>query len=188
MRVAVNLSAIQLRSSELLQTVTGALERNSLPARRLELEITESVFMPNDPTTLETLHALRGLGVRIAMDDFGTGYSSLRYPRSFPFDRIKLDRSFVQDLADATGGVVIVRVVAGLGRSLGIPTLAEGVETADQLECLRAEGYHEAQGFHFGRPAGPEATRRLLARHSRQVALNPSGSLASAREDARLAT
>ena len=183
-RVAVNLSAIQLRSSELLQTVTGALERSGLPACRLELEITESVFMPNDPTTLETLHALRGLGVRIAMDDFGTGYSSLRYLRSFPFDRIKLDRSFVQDLADATGGVVIVRVVAGLGRSLGIPTLAEGVETADQLECLRAEGYDEAQGFHFGRPAGSEATRRLLARHSSQVPLDASDPRVSVREDA----
>jgi len=144
--------------------------------------------MPNDPTTLKTLFSLRNLGVRIAMDDFGTGYSSLRYLRSFPFDRIKLDRSFVQDLADAEGGVVIVRAVVGLGRSLGIPTLAEGVETVDQLECLRAEGYDEAQGFHFGRPAGPEATRRLLARHDQQAALNTSDSLISVREDAPLAT
>ena len=187
-RVAVNISAIQLRSPELLRTVTEALERSGLPASRLELEITESVFMPNDSTALGTLRALRDLGVRIAMDDFGTGYSSLRYLRSFPFDRIKLDRSFVQDLADAAGGVVIVRVVAGLGRSLGIPTLAEGVETADQLECLRAEGYDEAQGFHFGRPAGPAATRRLLERHASQVRLDASNSHEGVLEDASSAT
>ena len=186
-RVAVNLSPVQLRSSKLLKMVAETLERSGLAAHRLELEITESVFMPNDSATLKTLLALRNLGVRIAIDDFGTGYSSLRYLRSFPFDRIKLDRSFVQDLADAEGGVVIVRAVAGLGRNLGIPTLAEGVETMDQLECLRSEGYNEAQGFHFGRPAGPEATRRLLTQNGRQAALNPSVRSDSMPEDAPLA-
>jgi diguanylate cyclase (GGDEF)-like protein len=150
--VAVNLSAAQFKGMSLVATVTAALEASRLAPSRLELEITESVLLAEGGTTLATLNALRKLGVRIAMDDFGTGYSSLSYLRSFPFDKIKIDRSFVQD-ADGRGeGAAIVRAVAGLGAALGMITTAEGVETADQLRQIRSHGCAEVQGYYFGRP------------------------------------
>ncbi len=164
-RVAVALSPVQLRSASLLGEVTAALERSGLPPGRLELEIAEAVLRRHDEATLVALAALHRIGVRIAMDDFGSGYSSLRSLQNFPLGRIRLGRSFVRDLATGDGGVAIVRAVAGLGRSLGIETLAEGVETVDQVERLCAEGYDEGQGFHFGRPGGPETIAPLLARH-----------------------
>ncbi|WP_420130910.1 EAL domain-containing protein, partial [Rhodopseudomonas sp.] len=123
---------------------------------RLELEITESLFLADSEANLATLHKLRALGVRISMDDFGTGYSSLSYLRSFPFDKIKIDRSFVRDVTERPDCLAIVRAIAGLGRSLDITTLAEGVETVEQLDALRAEGCHEVQGFLFS-PARPAA-------------------------------
>jgi diguanylate cyclase (GGDEF)-like protein/PAS domain S-box-containing protein len=151
-KVAVNLSPNQFRSRSLVQTVVGALASSGLPAGRLELEITETVLLQENDQNLAILHQLRGLGVRISMDDFGTGYSSLSYLRSFPFDKIKIDRSFVKDLPLSTDCVAIIRAVAGLGSSLGVTTLAEGVETVEQLERLRQEGCDEAQGFLFSPP------------------------------------
>ena len=162
-KVAVNLSPVQFRSRNLVQAVISALAHSGLSPRRLELEITESVFLAETEANLAILHQLRELGVSISMDDFGTGYSSLSYLRSFPFDKIKIDRSFVKDLARRTDCVAIVRAISGLGRSLNITTTAEGVETVDQLDWLRAEGCNEVQGFLFSaaRPADEIAT--LLA-------------------------
>src|SRR3954454_1480566 len=151
-RVAVNLSAAQFRGRELAAAVVGALAAAGLAPARLELEITETVLLRDGEATLATLRELRALGVRIAMDDFGTGYSSLGYLRSFPSDKIKIDRCFVRDLGASADCEAIVRAVTGLGGSLGIATTAEGVETEEQLERLRAEGCDEAQGFHLGRP------------------------------------
>ncbi|MCP4615926.1 MAG: EAL domain-containing protein [Bradyrhizobium sp.] len=155
-KVAVNLSPVQFRSRNLVQAVVSALAHSGLSPRRLELEITESVFLAETEANVATLHQLRELGVRISMDDFGTGYSSLSYLRSFPFDKIKIDRSFVKDLAKRSDCLAIVRAISGLGRSLNITTTAEGVETKDQLDWLRAEGCDEVQGFLFSaaRPAG----------------------------------
>jgi diguanylate cyclase (GGDEF)-like protein/PAS domain S-box-containing protein len=159
-KVAVNLSAVQFRSRNLVQAVISALAHSGLSPRRLELEITESVFLAETEANLAMLHKLRELGVSISMDDFGTGYSSLSYLRSFPFDKIKIDRSFVKDLAQRSDCVAIVRAISGLGRSLNITTTAEGVETVDQLDWLRAEGCNEVQGFLFSaaRPASEIAT------------------------------
>lgn len=154
-KIAVNLSPVQFRSRNLVQVVISALAQSGLSPKRLELEITESVFLAETDANLATLHQLRELGVGISMDDFGTGYSSLSYLRSFPFDKIKIDRSFVKDLSDRPDCVAIVRAISGLGRSLNITTTAEGVETEDQLDWLRAEGCNEVQGFLFSaaRPA-----------------------------------
>jgi len=152
-------------------SVIEALSASGLDAHRLELEITESVLLQDSEATLVTLHKLRGLGIRIAMDDFGTGYSSLSYLRSFPFDKIKIDRSFVQELASRGDSMAIVRAVAGLGKSLGISTTAEGVETNEQLALLRSEGCTEVQGYLFSppRPAA-EVENMLLEGRLRVVA------------------
>ena len=150
--VAVNLSPVQFRSPDLVNKVADALSDSGLAAARLQLEITESVLLQDSEANLMVLHALRRLGVKISMDDFGTGYSSLGYLRRFPFDKIKIDRSFVGDLPDAAGARAIVRAVLGLSRSLGMTTTAEGIETAEQLSCLRMKGCEEGQGFLFGRP------------------------------------
>jgi diguanylate cyclase (GGDEF)-like protein len=150
--VAVNLSPVQFRGENLVASVTEALAASGLAARRLELEITESVLLQNSEATLTTLHRLRAMGVRISLDDFGTGYSSLSYLRSFPFDKIKIDRSFVSELATREDSVAIIRAVTGLGRSLGIVTTAEGVENDAQLELLRREGCTQAQGYLFSKP------------------------------------
>ena len=150
-RVAVNLSPLQFRTGNLLSIVIDALKQSGLPARRLELEITETLLLEKSGQVLATLHALRALGVRISMDDFGTGYSSLSYLRSFPFDKIKIDQSFVRDLAANPDAQAIVRAIISLGIGLGVTITAEGVETEAELSCLRAEGCHEAQGFLFSR-------------------------------------
>ncbi len=150
-RVAVNLSPLQFRAGNLLSVVMEALKRSGLPARRLELEITETLLLEKSSLVLATLHALRALGVRISMDDFGTGYSSLSYLRSFPFDKIKIDRSFVRDLGTNREAQAIVRAIISLGVGLGVTITAEGVETEAELSCLRAEGCHEGQGFLFSR-------------------------------------
>jgi diguanylate cyclase (GGDEF)-like protein len=151
-KVAVNLSPVQFKSANLVAAVTDALARSRLPPRRLELEITESVLMHDSETTLAMLHQLRNLGVKISMDDFGTGYSSLGYLRKFPFDKIKIDRSFIHDMTDRDDSLAIVRAVAAMGTSLGMVTTAEGVETLEQLERLRKEGCNEVQGYFFSRP------------------------------------
>ena len=150
-KVAVNVSPAQLKSRNFLDTVISALGDSGLPAGRLQLEITESVLMQNTFATLETLHALRKLGVQIAMDDFGTGYSSLSYLRSFPFDKIKIDRSFIQDLSNGAEPLAIVHAVAGLAKCLNMISTAEGVETQQQLDALQAMGCTEMQGYLFSR-------------------------------------
>ncbi|MGY3486774.1 diguanylate cyclase (GGDEF)-like protein/PAS domain S-box-containing protein [Bradyrhizobium sp. USDA 4011] len=155
-RVAVNLSPLQFRTGNLLALVTDALRQSGLPARRLELEITETLLLEKSSQVLATLHALRALGVRMSMDDFGTGYSSLSYLRSFPFDKIKIDQSFVRDLGANPDAQAIVRSIVSLGVGLGVTITAEGVETEAELSCLRAEGCHEGQGFLFSR-ARPNA-------------------------------
>ena len=150
--VAVNLSAVQFRNPSLALSVVSALGQSGLAASRLELEITETVLLQDDRAVLDTLHQFRDLGVRICMDDFGTGYSSLSYLRSFPFDKIKIDRSFISELGKKDDCVVIIRAVLGLGSSLGMITTAEGVETKEQLDILRAEGCMQVQGYLFSKP------------------------------------
>ena len=130
--------------------------QSGLPPTRLELEITETLLLDKSEHVLATLHALRALGVRISMDDFGTGYSSLSYLRSFPFDKIKIDRSFVRDIGANADSQAIVRAIVSLGSSLGITITAEGVETESDLACLKAEGCNEGQGFLFSK-AQPQA-------------------------------
>jgi EAL domain-containing protein (putative c-di-GMP-specific phosphodiesterase class I) len=147
--VAVNLSAMQFRSQTLVLSVISTLAATGVSARRLALEITETVFLQDDRMVLETLHQLRELGVRIYLDDFGTGYSSLSYLRSFPFDKIKIDRSFTRELQNKEDAVAIVRTIVQLGASLGMGVVAEGVETKEQFAILKAEGCNEAQGFLF---------------------------------------
>jgi diguanylate cyclase (GGDEF)-like protein/PAS domain S-box-containing protein len=163
-KVAVNLSPVQFRSRNLVQVVISALAQSGLSPKRLELEITESLLLAETEANLAILHQLRELGVSISMDDFGTGYSSLSYLRSFPFDKIKIDRSFVKDLAKRSDCVAIVRAISGLGRSLNITTTAEGVETIDQLDWLRAEGCNEVQGFLFSAAKPAAEVEQLLFR------------------------
>jgi diguanylate cyclase (GGDEF)-like protein len=153
LKVAVNLSAAQFRNPMLPLSIVSALAHSGLAATRLELEITETVLLQDDQSVLNVLHEIRQLGVRICMDDFGTGYSSLSYLRSFPFDKIKIDRSFIKELGkEANDCLAIIRAVTRLGASLGMITTAEGVETKEQLEILRAEGCTQAQGYLFSRP------------------------------------
>jgi diguanylate cyclase (GGDEF)-like protein/PAS domain S-box-containing protein len=160
--IAVNLSAVQFADGKLVDTVRTALRISGLAPHLLELEITESVLLRDSDATLAVLHDLRDLGVRIAMDDFGTGYSSLRYLRSFPFDKIKIDRSFVQEMLSNEESATIVAAVIGIGRRLGITTIAEGVETEAQMTRLREEGCDMVQGFLIGRPEpAPGAGRHL---------------------------
>ncbi len=155
-RVAVNLSPLQFRAGNLLATVMDALKQSGLAPARLELEITETLLLDKSDQVLATLHALRALGVRISMDDFGTGYSSLSYLRSFPFDKIKIDQSFVRDLGSNRDAQAIVRSIISLGIGLGVTITAEGVETEAEFSCLRAEGCHEGQGYLFSK-ARPNA-------------------------------
>ena len=150
--VAVNISAVQFRSPDLMKVIVGALQVSGLHPARLELEITETVLLHSKEATLAVLHQLRALGVRIAMDDFGTGYSSLTYLQCFPFDKIKIDRSFVKDVTENKGSLNIVRAVAALANDMGMTTTAEGVETQAQLDSIAAEGCTEMQGFLFSRP------------------------------------
>jgi diguanylate cyclase (GGDEF)-like protein/PAS domain S-box-containing protein len=150
--VAVNLSAVQFRNPSLPLSIVSALAAADLPARRLELEITETVLLQDDRAVIDLLHQIRALGVRISMDDFGTGYSSLGYLRSFPFDKIKIDRSFVHELGKKDDCLAIVRAVTQLGSDIGMVTIAEGVETDEQLDILRVEGCNHAQGYLFSPP------------------------------------
>jgi predicted signal transduction protein with EAL and GGDEF domain len=171
MKVAVNLSPVQFKSPNLVEMVFAALAASGLPASRLELEITESVLLQDNAATLATLHQLRSLGLRIAMDDFGTGYSSLSYLRSFPFDKIKIDRCFVKDLSVGDkGSGAILHAVATLGQSLGMTTTAEGVETLEQMEKVREEGCTEMQGYYFSPPRPIADVERLFLEPARRSA------------------
>jgi EAL domain-containing protein (putative c-di-GMP-specific phosphodiesterase class I) len=164
LKIAVNLSPCQFRSNTLVEAVLSAIASSGLAADRLELEITESVLLKDTDATIGMLRRLQAIGVRIALDDFGTGYSSLSHLRSFPFNKIKIDRSFVDGLAqDNREALAIVRAVSQMGASLGMCTTAEGVETESQLNTIRAEGCTEVQGFFFS-PAKParEIAKLLL--------------------------
>ena len=167
-QVSVNVSAVQFKNPNLVATILSALGESGLDPRRLELEITESVMLDARGTALAMLQALRGIGVRVALDDFGVGYSSLGYLRSFPFDRIKIDQSFVRGKADDPVGHAIVRAIASLGQSLGITTVAEGVETDEQMARITADGCTDVQGYLISRPIPPEQIEGFLA--SRDVA------------------
>jgi diguanylate cyclase (GGDEF)-like protein len=161
-RIAVNLSPVQFKNRGLVDQVISALRDAGLAGNRLELEITESLLLVDTELTLQTLHRFRDLGVRIAMDDFGTGYSSLSYLRSFPFDKIKIDRSFMKDMTEHDDSMAIIKAVIGLGRSLGMSTTAEGIETEEQLTAIRAQGCDEAQGFLFSAPLSAGGADALL--------------------------
>jgi diguanylate cyclase (GGDEF)-like protein len=165
-RVAVNLSPTQLNNSLLFPTVLNALTAAQLPAHRLELEITEAVLMENTEANLRTLHGLRALGIRISMDDFGTGYSSLSYLRSFPFDKIKIDRCFITGLGDDNESAAIVQAVAGLAQQLSMTTTAEGVETQTQLDRVRELGCTDVQGHFYSPPVPAKELAALLAKRS----------------------
>jgi diguanylate cyclase (GGDEF)-like protein len=178
LKIAVNLSPVQFVKSNLVEEVEHALEVSKLEPGRLELEITESVLLQNSDETLQVLNQLRRLGVQISMDDFGTGYSSLSYLRKFPFDKIKIDQSFVRSLADGKGSLEIIRAVVGLGRALSMKVLAEGVETMEQLTALRAEGCDEVQGYLFSKPVPLAEAWRTITEASKARSTEPSSRLA----------
>jgi len=164
-RVAVNVSSIQFQRPGLSHVVLQALQNSGLKPERLEIEITESIFLERSDSTLQLLHTLRGLGVRIALDDFGTGYSSLSYLQSFPFDKIKIDRSFVIALLSRPGAAAIVKAIIDLAEALGMETTAEGVEEQSQLAILNKQGATSIQGFLFSKPVpAAEATRLLKSK------------------------
>jgi EAL domain-containing protein (putative c-di-GMP-specific phosphodiesterase class I) len=168
MRVAVNVSPAQFHAGDLIEAVSAVLDETGLTPDRLELEITEGVFMRDSEVTRTTLMDLKALGVRITLDDFGTGYSSLSYLRRMPLDKIKVDRSFVAALGHDPAAHALVRSIIGLAKVLGFETNAEGVETKAQAHMLRDEGCQEVQGYYFGRPVPAEEFaefygRRMLA-------------------------
>ncbi|MCW7544103.1 EAL domain-containing protein [Aurantimonas litoralis] len=167
---AVNVSPVQFRHGNLVETVRSALAEAGVEPHRLEIEITESVLLTHTDETIETLRALQAMGVRIAMDDFGTGYSSLSYLRRFPFDKIKIDRSFTSDLGTCFDADSIVAAVINLGAAMGMVSNAEGVETLEQAELLRAQGCNEVQGFLYSRPVPSASIAQLLADWKTKVA------------------
>jgi diguanylate cyclase (GGDEF)-like protein/PAS domain S-box-containing protein len=171
MTLAVNMSPLQFRVGNVLETVIDALKASGLPPSRLEVEITETLFLEKSDHVLSTLHALRAQGVRIAMDDFGTGYSSLSYLRSFPFDKIKIDRSFVREIYANVEQQAIVRAIMSLGASLGMTITAEGIESEAELAFMKAVGCNQGQGYLFSRSV-PQAGLLVLvaAEKARRVA------------------
>jgi EAL domain-containing protein (putative c-di-GMP-specific phosphodiesterase class I) len=171
-RLAVNVSPVQLKCQTLALKITNALAASGLPANRLEIEITEAVLIRDDETALAILHQLRALGVRIALDDFGTGYSSLSYLKRFPFDKIKIDRCFVSDIADINGSSAIVQAVVNIAAARNMTTTAEGVETLEQKEKLRALGCTEMQGYLFSAAKpGPEVRELFDTRRKKAAAV-----------------
>ena len=164
-RVTVNLSAVQFERGNLYQAVVSALEKSDLAPRRLELEITEGVLLRDEAKTHEVLHNLRALGVHISLDDFGTAYASLSYLRSFPFDKIKIDRSFVRDLdfAKRNDCLAIIQAVSGLAQQMQMSTVAEGIETLDHAETVMAAGCNELQGFYFSKPVPAGEVDQVLS-------------------------
>ncbi|AIX52087.1 histidine kinase [Pantoea sp. PSNIH1] len=160
--VSVNLSPLQFKNSSLVSVVEGALKESGLAPHRLEMEITESVLLDDTLGNIRTLQNLKALGVQIALDDFGTGYSSLSYLRSFPFDKIKIDKSFINDMGDSREALAIIRAITGMSRSLDIQITAEGVENSEQFAKLREEGCTLFQGYLFGRPQPSELRLKAL--------------------------
>jgi diguanylate cyclase (GGDEF)-like protein len=162
-RVAVNVSSVQFRRPGLANVLVQALAGSGLDPKRLEVEITESIFLESSEALIAILHSLRNMGIRIALDDFGTGYSSLSYLQSFPFDKIKIDRSFIQQMLSRAGSTAIVRAIADLARALGMETTAEGVENPEQLAELRLHGCSSVQGYLFSRPVDAAGVFEMLA-------------------------
>jgi diguanylate cyclase (GGDEF)-like protein/PAS domain S-box-containing protein len=162
MVVSVNLSVVQFRQSNLRLDVQRALQQTQLPSSRLELEVTESILLDESAGALKTLISLKELGVRLTMDDFGTGYSSLNYLRSYPFDGLKIDRSFITNMLDSIGDQSIIKAIVGLAQALDITVTAEGVETREQLEWLGEENCNEVQGFHMSQPQSAEELALLF--------------------------
>jgi EAL domain-containing protein (putative c-di-GMP-specific phosphodiesterase class I) len=172
LRMAVNLSTVQLHHSELPRVVNNLLQAYRLPPRSLELEVTETGLMEDISTAAQHLLSLRRSGALIAIDDFGTGYSSLSYLKSLPLDKIKIDKSFVQDLLDDDDDATIVRAIIQLGKSLGMQVIAEGVETAEQETYIIAQGCHEGQGYHYSKPlSARELTNFLKQAQRNQVSM-----------------
>ena len=161
--VAINLSPAQMKNPSLIATVVGALAASQLDPSRLEIEIVESVLMDETEHNIRTLHALRELGVKIALDDFGTGYSSLSYLRAFPFDKIKIDRSFIVDLMKKDGSTAIIRSITALADALGMETTAEGVEDIEQVDVLRAQGCSSIQGYLLSKPVHDHEVNPFIA-------------------------
>jgi EAL domain-containing protein (putative c-di-GMP-specific phosphodiesterase class I) len=170
-RLAVNVSPVQFRSGTLALKVAGALAASGLSANRLEIEITEAVLIRDDDAALAVLHQLRDLGVHIALDDFGTGYSSLSYLQRFPFDKIKIDRSFIRDITESGGSSSIVRAVVNIAAEQNMVTTAEGVETEQQLDLLRKLGCNQMQGFLFSAARPAEVIRGMLRGKQRRGAM-----------------
>ncbi|QGM98703.1 putative bifunctional diguanylate cyclase/phosphodiesterase [Methylocystis parvus] len=170
--VAVNISPIQFRHSDLPQIVSDALRRHELPAHRLELELTESALLESTPATQKMLHRLGEIGVRLSLDDFGTGYSSLSYLRRISFHKIKIDQSFVRNLPEDERDMSIVRAIVDIATTMGVATIAEGVETEDQSRALLAQGCHQLQGYLFSKPVPAEDVPLLLAPGSVEMNVN----------------
>ena len=169
-RVAVNVSPVQFRSPAFSLKVAMALANSGLPARRLELEITEAVLIRDDDAALAMLYHLRGLGVRIALDDFGTGYSSLSYLQRFPFDKIKIDRCFIKDVAEPDGSACIVQAIVNIAAARHMTTTAEGVETEEQLDALRGLECTEMQGYLFSKPLSAADIKPMLTPDRERIA------------------
>ena len=162
--IAVNASPLQFETGDFAKLVQQALSASGLPGERLEIEITEGILLRNDEAILKALHELRSMKVRIAMDDFGTGYASLSQLARFPFDKIKIDRSLVGTGVDNAKQRAIVRAITALGQSLGVRTIAEGIETADQLARLKNDGCTSVQGYFFGRPVPANQLEEVIGR------------------------
>ncbi len=169
LKLAVNLSPVQFNKRNLPELVRTVLAGSGLSAERLELEITESILLEESEPNLATLRHLHALGVGISLDDFGTGYSSLNYLRWFTFDKIKIDRSFVAEIGKSAECLAIVRAISTLAAEIGIPTVAEGVETEAQHELLRKVGCSELQGYWFSRPVSADAIVKLLDAYGRRT-------------------
>jgi EAL domain-containing protein (putative c-di-GMP-specific phosphodiesterase class I) len=169
-RVAVNVSPLQFRALGFADVIFQALAVSGLPPARLEVEITESVFLDGEETVVALLHRLRAMGIRVALDDFGTGYSSLSYLRSFPFDKIKIDKSFVDTVASDTSSAAIVSAIVDLATALHMETTAEGVEDSDQLARLRGQGCSSIQGYLFSRPIEAGMVAGMIASPMRAAA------------------
>jgi EAL domain-containing protein (putative c-di-GMP-specific phosphodiesterase class I) len=172
-KVSVNLSAVQIERCDVFEIVTEALEATGLEPQRLQLEITETVLMRDRTRTQEVLKKLHALGVIITLDDFGTCFATLNYLRSFPFRKIKIDRSFVRDIPEHHDCVAIVKSVGDLARELKMSSVAEGVETAASLAAVRAAGYDEAQGFYFSQPVPASAVQRAINQCMSRLANSP---------------
>jgi predicted signal transduction protein with EAL and GGDEF domain len=172
-KVAVNLSPVQFKGRALVESVFNAVAAAGLDPNRLELEITESALLQDSEGTLVMLRKLHELGIRIAMDDFGTGYSSLSYLRSFPFNKLKIDRCFITGLSDCDSSLAIVRAISGLGRALGLSITAEGVETQEQLDVIRNEGCTEMQGFLFSKAKSADEIRNYFPAFEQEPATAP---------------